>query len=236
MKILSEEKTIDFLKKGWSLARYGDGELHNLILKNKDISKLQDYDPILREKLLKVLRKPHEKLLIGIPYMETPKKWVNKFHNNFKETVKDYEKLTLCSAFVSRPSVIGKDNDDYFKNISDIWKGKFCVIINFNLKIISHPLIKTCNRADFIKIPRRNCFSEYRDILERCSSYSGRVSRKDVIFLVSAGPTATVLSYDLTILGFQCIDIGQIVFEYDLYNQADNVEKWTSQNEFRRKT
>ena len=230
MKILSENETIDFLKKGWSLGRFGDGELQNLIVKKKNISKLQEYDPRLRKKLLEVLFNPIDNFLIGIPRMNNPKNWVKTFHSKFKKIVPIHDKLILCSAFISRPSIVSIQSEEYFENLSGIWQNRECVIVNFNTNLLSHPLIKNCERADFIKISRQNCFADYAEIYKRCLSY-----HKNRLFLISAGPSATCLAYDLAKYGFQSIDIGQVFFEYGLYKEHEGIEKWTSQGEYRRR-
>lgn len=44
--------------------------------------------------------------------------------------------------------------------------------------------------------------------------------KKECVFLISLGPTATILAYDLTRLGYQAIDIGHIDVEYEWYLQG----------------
>jgi hypothetical protein len=40
---------------------------------------------------------------------------------------------------------------------------------------------------------------------------------KNILILIALGPTATVLSYDLSRLGYQAIDIGHIDIEYEWF-------------------
>lgn len=37
------------------------------------------------------------------------------------------------------------------------------------------------------------------------------------MFLIAAGPTATILAYDLTLLGYQAVDIGHLANCYQEY-------------------
>ena len=231
MNILNEEETIQKLKKGYSLARFGDGEFFKIMLESKGISKLQDFNLVLQKKLFNIFSDPIENLLIGIPSLKYKKPWVKNFHNKFEEFIKDKkcrEVSTFVSAFFSRPSLVGKATKNYFKLVRSIWKDKHIVIINFNPTLVWHDLFNIDN-YNFILIDRRNCFSCYDNILNSCSIYD------DSIFLVSAGPTASCLAYDIAKTGRQCIDIGQIAFEYSLFMGDDELEKYTSQNSYRRK-
>lgn len=56
----------------------------------------------------------------------------------------------------------------------------------------------------------------------------GELSKKDkdVLFLISLGPAATILAYELTLLGYQAIDIGHITSCYDaVFHGAPSPEK-----------
>lgn len=66
-------------------------------------------------------------------------------------------------------------------------------------------LFDNINSFTTIDIPSRNAFSEYNRILNDCKKYD-----HNVLFFISAGPTATVLAYDLTKLGYQALDLGHL--------------------------
>lgn len=57
-----------------------------------------------------------------------------------------------------------------------------------------------------------NAFDDYDKILKEC-----KTKGKEEIFLISAGPTATILAYDLSLLGYQAIDIGHFSNCYQQY-------------------
>jgi hypothetical protein len=231
--ILDEYKTIDKIKEGYSLARYGDGEFFCLLKSSKGISKLQKFDKKLREKLFVIFSDPLEKLLIGIPRMDKPKQWVINFNDSFSKFISDkraYKESIFVSSFVSRPYLINKSTQEYFDRVKSIWENREIVLINFNPKLLNHYLFKDCT-VDFIQILRTDCFNDYDDILNGCKKFLGRKK----IFLISAGPTATCLAYDLTSNGEQCIDIGQIAFEYSLFKNENGLQMWTSQNEYRKR-
>ena len=232
--ILDEYETIKKIKEGYSLARYGDGEFFRLLRNPKGISKLQVFDKRLQKKLIVVFSNPLKRLLIGIPRMDNPKPWIinfNKGFNKFIENKRAYKESIFVSAFISRPALVGKDNQKYFDKVKTIWEDSEIVLINFNTDLLDHYLFKRCNVDTFIQITRRDCFAQYDDILNECRKHY----KKRKIFLVSAGPTATALAYDIARDKEQCIDIGQIAFEYSLFKNEDNLKGWTSQNSYRRK-
>ncbi len=61
--------------------------------------------------------------------------------------------------------------------------------------------------------PHKNAFDKYDRIL----SMVEKSVLKDELALISLGPTATVLAYDLARCGIQALDIGQIDNEYEWY-------------------
>jgi hypothetical protein len=232
MIILNEEDTVNKLKEGFSLSRYGDGEFIRVILEARGISKLQSFNPDMRNKLMEVLINPIKNLMVGIPRTDHKKGWVKQFHNKFSKFIsgKKIEKSIFASAFFSRPSMVNRNNEEYFKKVMSIWNDRKVVLINFNEDLVNHHLFKHC-KIDFIQISRNDCFSSYNEISEQCKEFYNR--RK--IFLLSAGPTATCLVYDLACNGEHAIDIGQIALEYSLYKKEKDIIKWTSQNHYRNK-
>ena len=60
--------------------------------------------------------------------------------------------------------------------------------------------------------PKTNAYDRYRDIL-----YSAQQIEKEALFLIALGPTATVLAYDLFLMGYQALDIGHIDIEYEWF-------------------
>lgn len=229
MNVIGEYDVIRKLKEGYSLSRFGDGEV-KMMLRSASIYKLQTYDEKLQEILLKVFEQPLENLLIGIPNPLCTRPWVSDFISNFEGFVKNtgaYEKSIFVSAFFSRPSLVNLDSKRYFKRIKELWMRREIVLINFNPDIRRHPLFRE-SILNYIKILRRNCFADYDRILDTCQRHYG----KGKIFLVSAGPAASCLAYDIASAGEQCIDIGQIVLEYSIFKGERNNERWTSQNSY----
>ena len=69
--------------------------------------------------------------------------------------------------------------------------------------------------ADIRRIicPPQNAWGKYDEILREVTKYV----QTDDIILITLGPTATVMAYDLAMMGFQAVDIGQLDNEYEWY-------------------
>ncbi|MBU3658440.1 MAG: DUF1792 domain-containing protein [Flavobacteriales bacterium] len=58
-----------------------------------------------------------------------------------------------------------------------------------------------------------NAWSEYQKVLNEVISESKKID--DPLVICSIGPTATVMAYDLSSIGIQCLDLGHITNCYD---------------------
>lgn len=232
MNIHSEQFIFSKLKQGFSLSRFGDGEF-KIIRAESNIAGLQKYDKELKYKLSSIFSNPLPNLLIGIPNPLCTRPYVESFHEHFDKFISNKPaktKSTFVSSFFTRPSLVNLDSDYYFERAKDIWKDLEIVLVNFNPDLPNHFLFRD-SFCSFIKIPRKDCFDEYKQILSSCYEFSGG----RILFLISAGPVASCLVYDLCEVGEQAIDIGQIAFEYSLFKGESNPERWTSQDTYRSK-
>lgn len=220
-KILTTTESIEYIiKNQCSLVRYGDGEL-NLCL-GQGIG-FQSHSKELQSRLIEILKHDSDnRILVTLPEF-------NSMHNNINNCcgqltfwenywIKMYKKLSglfLYSYYgntdVSRNSVFYENS---IKAIQKIWdkrevvfvfgdKGRFEIKLELFGNIISHKSIL---------VPPVNAFDKYPEILELCLRES-----KDKLFLISAGPTATVLAFDLMKQGYQALDIGHLPNCYDQY-------------------
>ena len=103
----------------------------------------------------------------------------------------------------------------YAKRLKEIWKNRDVVLLEGREARIGvgNDLFdgaKSISRILFC--PTRNAFNKYAQIL---SAFDGVNS--DALILISLGPTATVLAYDLCKRGYQAIDFGHISEEYECF-------------------
>jgi len=230
MNFCRDEKVIlDKVRDGYSIARYGDGEFK--MIRDLPITIMQDYHPELTKKLQDVFLKPLDKLMIGIPDVLCDRPFVSgitKQINRYLAGKPAESKSSFISSFITRPSLINKDSQAYFEKIKDVWKGREIVLVNFNPELTDHFLFRDSD-CIFLQIPRNNCFFMYNRIFEECKFQFNR----DYLFILSAGPVATVLAYDLCKAGEQALDIGAFAFEYSLFKD-ESPEQWNYQDAYRK--
>ena len=66
-------------------------------------------------------------------------------------------------------------------------------------------------------MPPENAYASYEKIEEEVTKQS-----KEKLVLLSLGPTAKVVAYDLFLLGYRVIDIGHIDMEYEMFLRKEN--------------
>ena len=181
---------------------------------------MQNYSDELREFLIKIICNPKKDFLICLPYFEKNKiqrlrntKLFNKTSNIVEEKYLHHVNKIGSPMFTRPDNTTNLMNENFFKKIQDIFCNKKVLIINFNKILLKHPIFKYSKKISFIEIAKRNCFSDYKLIKEKCSPY---IKDNYDIIAISAGPTATCLSYDLCDQ-IQVIDIGQICRIYNQY-------------------
>lgn len=224
--ILSDEETLKKItKENYSVARYGDGEFR-LMLEKKGIG-FQCIDEKLSEKLRKIIiaSEIENKIIIGVPaslkgvkgYSKEAKRfWINYWVQNFNDLKPYLKQKEYCNTNLTRPYMDYKNKNEVimqkkFNDIKKIWDKRDVVIIEGEKTMlgVGNDLFDNCNSIDRIICPAKNAFEKYDQILEEAQKVE-----KDKLFLISLGPTATVLAYDLAREGYQAIDTGHIDIEY----------------------
>jgi hypothetical protein len=54
-------------------------------------------------------------------------------------------------------------------------------------------------------VPAQHAWRDYKDMLFKCTR-----EPKETLFILAIGPTATVLAYDLSLAGYQALDMGHL--------------------------
>ena len=237
--IESDSNTIrEIVYKNKSIARYGDGEY--IIIFGGGIS-FQDYTKELSKRLLEILKSDEKNLLVGI-YFPIKKKeldlyrdfeagYWNSYCNNRKFDMLKILNLNkkYYSAGISKFYLKLKDKSGlpkYISNAKKIWGGRDTLIVEGEISRlgVGNDLFNNANSIKRIICPERNSFDVYGKILGAVLEFD-----KNILVLISLGPTATVLAYDLCKLGYQAVDIGHIDLEYELYLR--NETKWIYKDE-----
>lgn len=225
--ILLDEQTIEYIiKNKTSYARFGDGEFKWIIMEKQN--SFQNVSEKLSIRLKEVLTSSNENILIGIPLALKSLK-NNNFDSKYywygieKKVAKKIrpflnDNQIYGNASVTRPYMdyVKGNFDVRFKNLKKLWQNRDVVIMEGEkTKLgVGNDLLNNAKSIKRILCPSQNAFDVYDKILQ-----AGKDISKDALILLALGPTATVLAYDLGILGYQAIDIGHIDIEYEWYKK-----------------
>ncbi|QDY41885.1 GT-D fold domain-containing glycosyltransferase [Candidatus Pantoea soli] len=231
--VLSPEQTIDLLLNNdrLSLARYGDGELEMTLFKNIGF---QAFDERLSIRLKEILRRgtrATRPCLICMPdaFRGTANMRFGSalfwfFHKAF--FFRHYEHLLkkdYCygNTSVTRPYHDYKDKQQavrVFNKFRQLFSDKKILIVEGSGTRLGmgNDLLAGAREIKRITTLNRNAFSVYNDLYSTVLAHA----RHYDLVLMSLGPTATVLAYDLSQHGIRCIDSGHIDIEYEWMRSA----------------
>lgn len=231
-KILCAAKTLENVKNNYcSVARYGDGELD--IMLGIGI-KFQRADKALRKRLYEIARDSvtqnadKNKILICLPNVlcedaqsalaDDAKKWWTKY----VKFTRGYRHKYFGGEFYGDTNITrfylenrNKDCGAYIEELKSIWQGKDILFVEgeYSKLGIGNDLFDGAKSIKRILCPSENAFSVYDKIVK----YVVETAKNDTLIISALGPTATVLCYDLTNLGFQALDLGHIDIEYEWF-------------------
>ena len=145
-QVKDEFETVSMLREGYSIARFGDGEM-KLITGGAQIREPANKN--LGLELKRVLNYPHEKCVVGIPTMNPKgakyKNWV-KHAGRFSKLLSS--KVQYYSAFISRPdSAQWIATPEYARSLVEVWEDKRVAFV--------------CEReSKFYTLMERTCLNE----------------------------------------------------------------------------
>ncbi|ALV92333.1 MULTISPECIES: GT-D fold domain-containing glycosyltransferase [Pantoea] len=226
-KVLSAEQTIDLLLSNdkLSLSRYGAGELEMTLFNSQSY---QPWDERLSIRLKEILRRatqPNNPCLVCLPdalrgsdnigfgsalFWFFHKAFFFRHYENLLKKEYQYGNTSVTGSYTL---LKGQDQNPIFNKFKKLFKNKKILIVEGK-----HSHLEPGNEllADALEVKRittlnRHAFSVYNDLY--CSVLSH--ARDFDMVLMSLGPTATVLAYDLSQHGIRCIDMGQMEGEHD---------------------
>lgn len=217
----------EIIEKKISISRFGDGEFE-LIFKRS--IPFQNFDIELQKRLRRIIQSKNINIGICIPYFywneifnynNRVKNFIRKDFAPFRkeyESVIDFEKKYLATEFTQINMALGDnvDLDTYYSNVRRIWENKKVVLVHgeniFNE--IRFNIFENAKSTQHVVAPSLNAFEKYDQILSEILPFE-----KDCLIILVLGPTATVLAYDLSELGYQALDFGHIAKDYDFYKR-----------------
>ncbi len=216
--VIGEYETIrKIIDTGASIARYGDGEF-KLCKGRKQISQVPS--EAIKKQLKEILRSNIPNLLVGIPNIWNEEK--NKLSKRKEKFWKNYrDKKTLpfldlekqyYSSFISRAdAALHIDCKEYWDMCKGMWFNRNVVLIKGEENSFDKnpSIFMGAKSVEAFLAPKTNAFESIKDILHRCSLYD-----RSTLFVISLGPTATILAANLCILGYQALDLGHFGMMY----------------------
>lgn len=226
ISVMSIDETLDkLLRTNQSMVRFGDGEIH--IMNGYDIP-FQKYDEVLAQEMRNILMlDDREKMMICMPEVfevfqgnftqdaNSESFWKREL-DRFSDFFKDYcHSKRYGSAFISRPYIYNKDKSraqSQFEKIKQLFEGEELLIVEgaTSRSGVGNDLFDGAKSIKRIICPSHNAFDKIQEIKEEILEHSeGR------LILLMLGPTAKVLAYQLSQLGYRALDLGHIDSEYE---------------------
>ena len=223
IQVKSLEETVSMLSSGRkSLVRYGDGEIK---LINGGSIYFQPYNEELAERLSKIISVQDEDFMVGmsdvfdgLDALVLPARifWKNSLflHRNMYRSLPN---RVWANSFLSRPYIDYKDKDKkvFFASLRKLWEGRSVVFVEGETTRngVGNDLYENAETIRRIVCPASNAYSIYREV----EAYILSSIDKGCLILLSLGPAAKVIAYDLYMAGFQAIDIGHLDSEYEWF-------------------
>ncbi|MBT2679816.1 SP_1767 family glycosyltransferase [Bacillus sp. ISL-35] len=223
----TDETLTKLIEEKASISRFGDGEF--ALMNGKDLL-FQPYIPLLARRLKEIIKNDQEKHLVGIPNVFLNLDWcsdkASAYWNRYLNInrFKIYRMINFNNVYydslVTRLYIDHKDKKlakKRFNKYKQLWNNRSIVIVEGDKSRlgIGNDLFNGATSIERIICPSTNAFEKYEDILNEVIKHD-----RLKLILIALGPTATVLAYDLAILGYHAIDIGHIDIEYEWFLQG----------------
>jgi hypothetical protein len=218
LNILDVKETINYLiENNCSITRFGDGEI--VLMKNKSIY-FQNANKLLSEELINIIENgTNSKCLVAIAcnnkhsykYQKKKQKYWKNFENNYcyKFFLEKINKNSIYgSACITRLGDFDSDTFDienYKKHFFKLFKPDKEYIFISNEKLCNKikSLKIEINFKDFIIIPEKDAYQKKNEIIDNIYKFGN-----SYIYLICAGPTATIIAYQLSQQNYIILDLG----------------------------
>lgn len=225
-KVLSIPQTLQLLNEGnQSIIRFGDSEF--LYICDKLSLPYQKYDQQLADRLKTILKSDVQNILIGLPsgyhslsklsrkgvrFWRSQIAWVYPRLRKFLDLAKIY-----VNASVTRIYVEYEDKShcqDWFEKFMKLWRDKDIAIVEGEKSRmgVGNNLFEGAKSIKRILAPSHNAFDVYDQLLLTATEIP-----KNTLILLSLGPCAKALGFELAQKGYRVLDIGNLDIEYEWY-------------------
>lgn len=233
LKIMDSFESIQYIiDHRCSISRYGDGELSFFWGVKEGYQEVNDKLVSSLKHVLQATDAPNH--IVGIPYylknVDGTVKLTRTFWGDF---IRKFGKSLRPLLSVDR-TYIDTQISRFYKEYHDrnrstkqlqmlkrIWDGRDVVIVEGNQSRtgVGNDLYDNAKSLQRILGYSTNGFSHYEKMLHAITSHIKPEEGK--LIILSYGPTATILAYDLAKFGYQAVDIGHLDIEYEWYQRGD---------------
>ena len=233
--ILNQFESIEaIINSNKSVIRFGDGEF-NLILGNG--IGFQEYNHELSTRLKEIMTTNDPNILIGLSRrfgclndvnedVRAYWRWFMVQHREQLYKMIDFNKVYIDTCLTAHSIEVEDhttpeckaDTKKYYNLVRKIWDNKDITIIKGqDVNEFKYDIYDNAKSVNYIYGPLENAYREYKHILSEAEKIS-----KDRLVLITMGPTAKVLAYDLHKKGYRVIDIGHMAKAYDWLKTHNN--------------
>lgn len=226
-RIMTIDETLDYLlEHECAMSRFGDGELK--IASGQSI-RFQKYDAELSLRLREILKSSSPKCLVCLTDIFDDISWMKTKSYEYTwrimaEHRQEWTDMIDLSKVYGNTNItrfyMGHRNKEnsarWFSQLKRIWTAKEIVLVEGEKSRLGYrnDLFKDVVSIERILCPARNAYSYYYQILDEVKKI-----KKNKLILIALGPTASVLAYDLSMLGYRALDVGHIDIEYEWFLQ-----------------
>lgn len=215
--VLSEDETVDAALSGFSLARFGDGELRLAV--GSDCISQRENSPALIGELQAMLTSAPAGCIVCIPnvYSATPKadSWRRYAESKYVSLYNEPAHKVYGSSFITRPdSAPWIDRPDYWEKVERFWRDRDVVLVVGDEKSLTPEMCASAKSIRVVSGPRKNAYAEIDRIEADTLKALGEIwfpsDGPRPIVLMCLGVTATVLAARLAPKGIHAVDLGHI--------------------------
>ena len=215
-----------------SMARFGDGEFE--IIRGKKRGWFQHTDNLLAGRLLNILTEKQDKIVLAIAdnfgnldkYTDDAADAIREYlSGNTRQDIMKFLPLDCLygDAYITRFYLMYRNktySESVINSFKKLWNNRSLFIVEnkYSRMGVGNDLFEGAKYIRRILCPNKNAFDFYDSIKNMVINNV----KEDDLILISLGQTATVLAYDLGMIGLQAIDIGQIDTEYEWYLRKSN--------------
>lgn len=220
-------ETVDLLAQGYSIARWGDGEIRLMLQPEFQLS-FQRANSELAEELRRLLLSydsVSDHLLMAFPTVFPQRLWMGIWADSWHlmKPILKVSKSTWANTHISRPLFFQWHGQDAVKAWRRVWENKrVCIIAGRDSRFEMLPELFD-NIKSHIRIDSEPTNAYLK--LEQLKVELDKVKDID-IYLIALGPTGTILAAYLSAKGYHAIDIGHLASSYlNVFKGGSNPEQ-----------